>query len=222
MSIFTRKPSTTPAAAPPVSAGVSLTKGASSTINLRKDAPGATVTVHLDWDGGNALRRALGADLELYALHVPANEVTSPDETTRPGHAVYWKDLGTNTARPYIRHHGDSLTPGRETVTIAHPDQQGYVLICAYSAVSNGPGSFKSFGAHAVVDIGDGNPVTVPLYENNRASYWTAIALLDFTGPQGVSVRQVETYGRSGSEARPVLYSDGSFRMDAGPVEFKR
>ena len=36
-----------------------------------------------------------------------------------------------------------------------------------------------------------------------------------------IAVRQVETYSASGSEARPVLYRDGTFRMDAGPVEFK-
>lgn len=222
MGIFNRKtaepqPTVLTAATP----AVSLTKGTAATIHLRKDTS-AVITAHLDWDGGNDSRRARGADLELYALHVAAADVTGPGQRKSPGGAIYYRRLGDDVGAPYIRHHGDSPVPGRETVTIARPDQHGYVLICAYSAVGNGVGSFKSFGARAFVTDGQGQDVTVPLFDNSWSAYWVAIALIDFTDPHGVTIRQVEEYSKFGTEKRPVLYSDGTFAMGAGPVEFKR
>lgn len=222
MGIFSKKatPAPTVAAAPqPATSGISLTKGASAGISLTKSDPTVQITAHLDWDGGSASRRARGADLELYVLYVPKADVGTGRNTV--GNAVYYRSLGRLDGAPYIQHHGDSLVPGRETATIARPDQQGYALICAYSAVGNGVGSFKSYGAKAIVTDGAGQTVTVPLYDDNRHAYWVAIALVDFTGP-GAVIRQVEKYSRPGSEARPVLHSDGRVEMDAGPIEFKR
>ncbi|MET8815384.1 hypothetical protein ABZW47_25705 [Streptomyces sp. NPDC004549] len=111
--------------------------------------------------------------------------------------------------------------PGRETITIRRPDLQGSVLLCAYSAVENGTGSFKSYGARAVVTDGRGSTVTVPLFNNRNLSYWVAIALIDFTVPGGVQIRHVEKYSGNHVEARPTLYSNGNFRMSTGKVEFK-
>ncbi|EDY43922.1 TerD family protein [Streptomyces sp. SPB074] len=213
------KPPQRPAADPTPSGTVTLTKGGSTGISLRKTA-GRTVDVHLDWDGGDEDRRARGADLELYVLAVPRDAVvpvgTPPSEAT----AIYYRQRGTLDAPPYIRHHGDSRTPGRETVTIGHLDQQGYALVCAYSAVSNGIGSFRSYGARVTVTDHADQTVHVPLYKRSAFSYWAAIALLDFTGPE-VVIRQVEKYGAVQSEARPVLLSDGRIRMNDGPIEFK-
>lgn len=222
MSLF-RKTTTAPApaplaAAPATAPGISLTKGATAGISLSKTDPTVQITAHLDWDGGSASRRARGADLELYVLYVPAADVNTGRNTV--GNAVYYRNLGHLDRAPYIQHHGDSLTPGRETATISRPDQQGYALICAYSAVGNGVGSFKSYGAKAIVTDGRGQTITVPLYDNNRHAYWVAIALVDFTG-DGARITQIEKYSRAGSENRPVLHADGSVVMDAGPVEFK-
>jgi uncharacterized protein involved in tellurium resistance len=221
---FFRKTATPTPPAPtlgqqPVTSGISLTKGASTGISLVKSDPTAQITAHLDWDGGTASRRARGADLELYVLYVPADDVRTGRDTTH--NAVYYRRLGSLDQAPYIRHHGDSLTPGRETATIGRPDQQGYALICAYSAVGNGVGSFKSYGAQAIVTDGRDQTVTVPLYDDNRHAYWVAIALVDFTG-DGAVISQVEQYSKRHSEARPVLHADGSVEMDAGPIEFKR
>lgn len=230
MSLFRRKntapapalqpvtvPVTTSAAAP-AGGGISLAKGASTSISLVKADPTLQITAHLDWDGGTDDRRARGADLELYVLYVPATDVKTGADTTY--NAVYYKNLGRLYDAPFIQHHGDSLTPSRETATIGRPDQQGYALICAYSAVGNGVGSFKEYGARAVVTDGRGQTVTVPLYDNNRYAYWVAIALVDFTG-DGAVISQVEKYSAPNSENRPVLTADGQVVMDAGPVEFK-
>jgi uncharacterized protein involved in tellurium resistance len=225
VSLFRKSPTVEAPAVPaaPTAQGVSLTKGGASHISLTKSDPTVQITAHLDWDGGSASRRARGADLELYVLNVPAADVVAGGKRgmPKPGGAIYYRDLGALDRAPHILHHGDSLTPGRETATIGRISEQGYALICAYSAVGNGVGSFKSFGAKAIVTDGAGQTVTVPLYDNNPNAYWVAIALVDFTHDNPL-IRQVERYSRRGSEARPVLYSDGRFEMDAGPVEFKR
>ncbi|MFD6490342.1 hypothetical protein [Streptomyces sp. NPDC060188] len=221
MSLF-RKNTITVEQPAQIAPGISLTKGGAAGISLTKSDPTVQITAHLDWDGGSASRRTRGADLELYVLHVPASEVVAGGKRSmgKPGGAIYYRNLGSLDRAPYILHHGDSLTPGRETATIGRLDQQGYALICAYSAVGNGVGSFKSYGAKAIVTDGNSQTVTVPLYDDNANAYWVAIALVDFTHDSPL-IRQVERYSRRGSENRPVLYSDGRFEMDAGPVEFK-
>ncbi|GAA1390905.1 hypothetical protein GCM10009639_20040 [Kitasatospora putterlickiae] len=208
---------------PPVPLGrVALVKGGQATINMRKDDPHLVVTAGLEWNGGSADRRRAGADLDLYALYVPRSLVTPKGpRPNRSEQVVYYRQLGSPFEPPYIALDGDARTPGRETVTIRRPDLQGYVLICAYSAVENGAGSFTSYGARAVVTDGRGSTVTVPLFNNRNLSYWVAIALIDFTVPGGIEIRHVEKYSGNHQEARPMLYSNGNFRMSTGPVKFK-
>ncbi|MET9555139.1 TerD family protein [Streptomyces sp. NPDC006645] len=215
-------PSTTPVR-PLVPLGkVALSKAGQATIDMRKDDPSLVVTATLEWNGGSAARRQAGADLDLYALYVPESAVTPLGKRpNKSDQVVYYGQLGTSAAPPYIALDGDSRTPGRETITIRRPDLQGYVLLCAYSAVENGTGSFKSFGARAVVTDGRGSTVTVPLFNNRNLSYWVAIALIDFTVPGGAQIRHVEKYSGNHVEARPTLYSNGNFRMSTGKVEFK-
>ncbi|GGY35252.1 TerD family protein [Streptomyces omiyaensis] len=201
---------------------VTLAKDGHATIGMRKDEPGLVVTATLEWDGGSEERQEAGADLDLYALYVPRPRVTpSGTRAKKAEEAVYYGELGSASAPPYIALDGDARVPGRERVTLHRPDRQGYVLVCAYSAIENGTGSFKSFGARAVVTDGRGSTVTVPLFHDCELSYWVAIALIDFTDPEGVLIRHVEKYGAENDEARPALYSDGTFRMGAGPIEFK-
>ncbi|TKT01475.1 TerD family protein [Streptomyces lasalocidi] len=218
-------PTTTPAlqAMPSRPLGrVALTKAGQATIDMRKDDPNLVVTAMLEWNGGSAARRQAGADLDLYALHVPKSLVTPAGRRpNRTDDVIYYRQLGSTAAPPYIALDGDSKVPGRETITIRRPDLQGYVLLCAYSAVENGTGSFKSYGARAVITDGRGSTVTVPLFNNRTYSYWVAIALIDFTVPGGALIRHVEKYSGNHVEARPTLYSNGNFRMSTGKVEFK-
>ncbi|MFC8344917.1 TerD family protein [Streptomyces sp. NPDC057280] len=223
---------------------VSLDKGGQVAISLDKQDRELVVTVTLEWDGGSDQRRRRGADLDLYALFVPAPKVQrggseAPGTIVKTGLAkkppekvgkddkgpkadvVYYKNLGSLKQAPYIQLDGDSKAPGRETVRIVRPDQQGFVLLCAYSALSNGFGSFKSFGAQVVVDDGRGSNVTVPLFENTKTRYWVAIALVDFTSPDGAAIHHIEAYSGRMTERRPVLHPDGTIEMNAGPVEFK-
>ena len=192
---------------------IDLAKSGSATIPIDLSKPGAnntTLTAHLDWDGGSNSRRSKGADLELYALWA--------DRAGKTG-VVYYRDLGSLTGAPYVKHAGDSTTPGRETVQITRPDHLAHVAICSYSAVSNGAGSFKSYGAKAVVDDGNGSQITVPLF-NDSERYWVCIATISFT-VDGAVIRQVEDYGNKTTEDRPLLHPDGRVEMGAGPAEYK-
>ncbi|GGY84993.1 Tellurium resistance protein [Streptomyces nitrosporeus] len=252
-------PAPAPAPAPmsltkPPLGKVSLDKGSQVSISLDKNDRRLVVTASLEWDGGSDRRRRQGADLDLYALFVPAAKAlrgpTAPGTIVSSGHVargeplrpgapapssapdtalkgekadvVYYKRLGSVSGPPYICLDGDAKAPGCESVRIVRPDEQGYVLLCAYSAVSNGFGSFRSFGAKVVVTDGQGSTVTVPLYENTKTRYWVAIALVDFTGPEGAAIHHIEAYSGRMSERRPVLHPDGAIQMNAGPVEFKR
>ncbi|GAA4662823.1 TerD family protein [Streptomyces youssoufiensis] len=244
---------------------ISLDKGGRTAIDLDKHDRELVVEAALEWDGGSERRRKLGADLDLYALFVPASKAlrgpkapgtlvkaghqpqgdplvtpsdAEPDQAEPPGkskkaknsrnkqakggEAVYYKHLGSLKARPYIRLDGDARAPGRESVRIVRPDEQGYVLLCAYSAVSNGYGSFRSFGAKVVITDGRGSTVTVPLFENTTTRYWVAIALIDFGSPDGAAIHHIEAYSARMTERRPVLHVDGTVEMNGGPVEFKR
>ncbi|MEU8447416.1 TerD domain-containing protein [Streptomyces anulatus] len=233
---------------------ISLEKGRQVSMGLDKNDRELVVTASLEWDGGSDRRRRLGADLDLYALFVPASKAlrgrkapgtlarsrhVAQGEPLRPGAAatsaapgtakkgkgadvVYYKRLGSVKSRPYIRLDGDSRLPGRESLRIVRPDEQGYVLLCAYSALGNGIGSFRSFGAKVVITDGRGSTVTVPLFENTKTRYWVAIALVDFTAADGATIHHIEAYSARMTERRPVLHPDGAIEMNAGPVEFKR
>ncbi|MFF1324569.1 MULTISPECIES: TerD family protein [Streptomyces] len=237
-------------AAPPMSlrkpplGTISLDKGSQVSMSLDKADRELVVTATLEWDGGSDQRRKKGADLDLYALFVPASKAVRGEQppgslrTRKKGSApapdtgtakkgkgadvVYYKRLGSLKNRPFVHLDGDSRVPGRETLRIVRPDEQGYVLLCAYSALSNGFGSFRSFGAKVVVTDDRGSTVTVPLFENTKTRYWVAIALVDFTAPDGAAIQHIEAYSARMTERRPVLHTDGTIEMNAGPVEFKR
>jgi tellurite resistance protein TerA len=178
---------------------ISLTK--KETVSIKKSEK---VIATLEWDSKK--------DLDLYCFYV-----------TKDGKEgkVYYRDKGSSNTAPFITLDGDALIAGKETIIIHDPSKLNYVLFAAYSAVSNGIGSFKSMKARAIVDNQMGQVVTSPLYEKNMFAYWVAIAKIDFTHPSEMNVEHVETYSKSGTERSPLLYSDGTFKMNVGPEEFK-
>jgi len=198
-------PDLIPEVTPPVTvAPVSLMKielKKKESINIQKSP---TITATLEWETKK--------DLDLYCFYVTqANQVGK----------VYYRNLGSTHETPYITLDGDALTHGKETIQIHRPDALKYVLFAAYSAVSNGTGSFKSMKVRAVVDNNQGQVITSPLHEKNNYAYWVAIAHIDFTANDATSISHVEQYSGRGVEASPWLYEDGTFKMDAGPEEFK-
>lgn len=164
------------------------------------------VTTMLEWENKHK-------DLDLYCFYVTKNNEMGK---------VYYKNLGKANQSPFITLDGDSKKAGKETVIVHRPEELKYVLFAAYSAISNGFGSFKGMKARAVVDNHSGQTVTAPLLQRNIFSYWVAIAHIDLTDPQGMKISHVETYSKGGSEKSPLLYEDGTFKMDVGPEEFKK
>ncbi|MFG0236276.1 TerD family protein [Brevibacillus porteri] len=178
---------------------IELTKKES--VQIRKSEK---ITTHLEWTSKK--------DLDLYCFFVTRDGVEGK---------VYYKNKGTSTKSPFITLDGDSKNAGRETIHIHRPDQLRYVLFAAYSALSNGIGSFKSMHARAVVENHVGQTVIAPLLEENKYAYWVAIAHIDFTDQSEMKISHVEKYSKNNSEKSPLLYKDGSFKMDVGPEEFK-
>ncbi|QNR65195.1 TerD family protein [Paenibacillus peoriae] len=170
-------------------------------INIHKSEK---VTATLEWETVK--------DLDLYCFYVTKNNEVGK---------IYYRNLGSPLSAPYIQLDGDALVHGKETIIIHQPEALRFVLFAAYSAVSNGFGSFKSMKVRAVVDNHQGQVITTPLHKRNSFSYWVAIAHIDFTGPNEMIVSHVERYSRSMVERSPVLYEDGSFKMDVGIQEFK-
>lgn len=170
-------------------------------INIQKSK---MVTATLEWETDK--------DLDLYCFYVTTNGEIGK---------VYYKHLGSSKVSPYIVLDGDSQEPGKETIRIYRPEALKYVLFAAYSAVGNGVGSFYSMKAKAVVDNHMGSVVTAPLLEINNHAYWVCIAHIDFTDLNEMRISHVESYSKDHSEASPLLYENGKFLMDVGPIEFK-
>ncbi len=189
---------------PPVQTTINVVKvelKKKQSINIQKSK---IVTATLEWETNK--------DLDLYCFYVTTNGEIGK---------VYYKNLGSSKVSPYIVLDGDSQEPGKETIRIYRPEALKYVLFAAYSAVGNGVGSFYSMRAKAVVDNHMGSIVTAPLLEINDHAYWVCIAHIDFTNSNEMKISHVESYSKDHSEASPLLYENGKFRMDVGPIEFK-
>jgi tellurium resistance protein TerD len=125
-----------------------------------------------------------------------------------------------------IVHHGDRVQGGadvREHATIRFdrdPDIAA-VAVIAYSELSNGIGSFKSMGAHAVVDDGAGNFVTVDLDKGGTYSYHTVIAVITSRPDGTILVERTSRFSASGAEERPEVDRFGAVSMNTGPCVFK-
>lgn len=167
---------------PPPSPTLSLSKtpinlkksGEKATISLTK---GAKVTARLKWE--------TKADLDLYCFYVDdaGNE-----------NKVYYRNMGSLTAQPFIQLLGDSKIAGEEVVEISRPDKVRYALIAAYSAISNGVGSFYSYQARCVITDNDGQSITTHLAHQDPYSYWVALARIDFSTAGALTIENVETY----------------------------
>ena len=154
---------------------ISLQKtGQKTTISLAK---GQKLTARLQWD--------TDADLDLYCFYVDS----SGNEDK-----VYYKRMGDLNSPPFIKLLGDSIKAGQEVIEISKPEHIKYALIAAYSAVSNGAGSFYSYRARIVVTDNDKQEVTSHLEHDDPHSYWVTFALIDFSNPEQVEIKNVESY----------------------------
>lgn len=122
-----------------------------------------------------------------------------------------------------VRHRGDvgRGAQGRatETIEITMTDDVAAVYPVAYSAQSNGTGSFRRYQVSLGIDNRAGTEVTI---ESRNASdddavYSVVIGAIRNT-PDGVEIEGLEQYSKPGSEKRPLVKPDGRVVMDAGPT----
>lgn len=119
-----------------------------------------------------------------------------------------------------VRHLGDVTRnhggDGMEVIEIKMDPQIAAVVPIAYSAQSNGGGSFKKYrvslgldnNAGAVVSIDSGNA------NDDNSVYTVAIGII-WNDDNGVRIEALEAYSKRGSENRPA-FQNGQLVMDSG------
>lgn len=122
-----------------------------------------------------------------------------------------------------IRHLGDVKSGGGdkgfEIIEIKMTDDIEAVVPVAYSAQSNGGGSFIRYKVSLSLDNGQGDTVTIDANNAKDAAaddtvYSVAIGVIR-NSPDGVIVEYLEAYSAPGSERRPT-FIDGKVVMDTG------
>lgn len=191
--------------------GINLTKGGAP-VRLTKTA---AITATASWSSST--------DYDLYAL------VVLWDGSVR--HVANFGAAGTPSASSF-RGVALSADAGRaagaagtaeETLTIQFDDEVAAVVPVAYSAQSNGTGSFREYRVSLAVDNGAGERVTVDAKNANkdRTIYTCVPAVIHNGADGGVWVEYLEAYSKPGSECRPHarLRPNGGVDvvMDAGP-----
>lgn len=110
-----------------------------------------------------------------------------------------------------VRHLGDVARGGNsdlnvETLEIGNlADDIDRIAIVAYSAQSNGTGSFRNYKVSMTVDNGEGTSVNIDARNaNSDNTVYTCVPAILVNNPDGtVSIEQVEMYSKPGSEYRP-------------------
>lgn len=214
---------------------VQLQKHAATGVVFDKDADSVAITATLSWNAGTAG----GSDLDFSAERIRKNGAApampqgkglfnrlakaSVYNTSSGSEVIEYGHLGSLQRPPFIEHGGDALKAGSsEVIRIARPPEHDCVLLAVYQARGNGAGSLWRFEAKVTITDNQGTHIVVPLHDRNENRYWVAVALVDFTNPNGYQIRQVEEYSQEHSERRPLLRPDGTFLMDQGREYFAK
>jgi tellurite resistance protein TerA len=188
------------------SGAVSLTKGARVTIEKTQ-----VIRASASWSSKT--------DYDLYAL------VELTDGTVLTCATFGTKDDPQATPSVLggaVRHLGDvgRVTDGtaQEVIEVKLDERIRAVYPVAYSAQSNGTGSFRKYKVSTGIDNGAGTTVSIEAEKASRNPLvYTVVIGAIRNGPEGVVIEALEEYSRMGSENRPLV-QDGELRMNAGPV----
>jgi len=171
-----------------------------STVNLKKSGEKTTINLSKGSQVKEKLVWQINSDLDLYCFYV--NKDDKEDK-------IYYKNLGCLDRSPYIKLLGDSQYAGEEMVEISRPENVKYALLAAYSALSNGIGSFYSYKAKIIVSDSDNQEIVSHLSHKDPYSYWVAFAVIDFTVPGKLSIKNVETYSNKKTFTNQFLQRTG-------------
>jgi tellurite resistance protein TerA len=220
MGLFSKKPApaapiqtqAAPVASTPAPTGglslskgkISLDKGSAVTI-----AKTAVIRAKATWSSNT--------DYDLYALVLLKNGQILTVATFGSEAEPNPTDSVLNGA---VRHLGDI---GRgvkglaeETIEIRLTDEIEAIFPIAYSAQSNGTGSFRKYNVSLSIDNGEGDEVTINATNanNNNTIYSVGIGVIRNTA-LGVKVEYLENYSQPNSENRPLVVN-GQLVMDQG------
>lgn len=202
-----------PVVAAPVSGGLSLQKR-SGAITLEKGnrvliEKTPVITARCEWSSNT--------DYDIYALVL-----------MKDGRELVVSTFGSQSQpKPTpsilngaVRHLGDVgrgvVGKAQETIEIKLTDEIEAIIPIAYSAQSNGTGSFRKYKVSLGIDNGQGTKVTIDSKNasSNDNIYTVAIGVIHNTA-DGVVVESLETYSKPSSEDRPT-FRNGQLVMDAG------
>lgn len=119
-----------------------------------------------------------------------------------------------------VKHLGDVargvVGVAEETIEIRLTDEIEAVIPVAYSAQSNGTGSFHKYNVSLGISNGAGTDVTIDSKNasKNNNIYTVAIGIIRNTA-DGVRIEALESYSAPGSENRPAIVN-GQVVMDKG------
>jgi tellurite resistance protein TerA len=126
-----------------------------------------------------------------------------------------------------VEHMGDVGRNGNSTKTeiikIRLNDKILAIVPVAYSAQSNGTGSFHHYKVSMLIDNNAGTAVTVTADNANKNDgVYTCVPGMILNTSNGIIIKPLELYSKPGSENRPKLIKEGhgdiKVIMDAGPV----
>lgn len=163
-----------------------------------------------------------GTDYDVYAL-VYTRDDKQVDVATFGAKGV---PVLTNFDNGAVQHLGDVGRGGgevkTETIKIRLNDAILAVVPVAYSAQSNGSGSFRRYKVSMLIDNHQGTAVTVTADNaNNKDTIYTCVPGMILNTPDGVVIKPLELYSKPGSENRPKLVKeDGEIKvmMNIGPT----
>lgn len=202
--------------APGAPSGVDLGKK-SGAISLAK---GARVTIEKTPTIKAVAKWSSLTDYDLYALVLTKDGVVHTVSTF--GTADQPHSYSESILSGAVKHLGDvgrqSDGAAQEIIEIKLTPDILAVVPVAYSAQSNGTGSFRRYKVDLGIDNGSGTQVSISSAnaERNDKIYSVAIGIIRNTA-DGVQIEALEAYSRPNSENRPVLLPDGTVQMDAGP-----
>ena len=127
-----------------------------------------------------------------------------------------------------VSHRGDVVGSGSsescEIIDIRLNDDIIAVVPVAYSAQSNGTGSFYRYRVALEVNNNQGTVVTLPAETaSNNDRIYTCVPGIIYNDPNGVRIEPLEFYSKPSSENRPKLQLEKNHEitvlMDRGPKD---
>ncbi|MBJ7471464.1 MAG: hypothetical protein JHD16_09180, partial [Solirubrobacteraceae bacterium] len=121
---------------------------------------------------------------------------------------------------------GEEVQEVQEVIEIRLTPEVLAVVPVAYSAISNGGGSFKDYQVSLAIDNGAGTQITIPSVDaNDNPAVYTCVPGIIRNTADGVAIEPLEQYSKTGSERRPIVRLQGGevvVTMDAGPENLEK